>query len=252
MVDYDPYSGNYTNTIVTNNTILGGFATSSEEPGATKGTNFANAIIKYASRTLQVYFIDDLYRIGIAIGPHTWFGDRYGNNVSRNGAVIGNRLSGAFSYGIAITSAVNFTVQDNVLFGNTSFIGEPGVNCSSADVVPNSGPFLVDTNITQGLNIQSDFQVVQDGNSLTCVFPPSGAELWPFGLNPSNSTNTTSSGGSSTSNTTGDAARDASGSSGKTAGIAVGVVVGGLAAVVAAWLIRKRAINRARMKKVRD
>jgi len=55
------------------------------------------------------------HRIGIAIGPHTWFGDKYGSNVSFSGTVENNVLSGAFGYGIAVTSARNFTVQGNSL-----------------------------------------------------------------------------------------------------------------------------------------
>lgn len=48
MVDYDPFQGDYTDTVVQDNTILGGFATDEENPGETLGTNFENAIIKYA------------------------------------------------------------------------------------------------------------------------------------------------------------------------------------------------------------
>lgn len=47
MVDFDPFSGDYTGTVVRNNTILGGFATDTQEAGDTKGNNFENAIIKY-------------------------------------------------------------------------------------------------------------------------------------------------------------------------------------------------------------
>lgn len=46
MVDYDPFNGNYTGTVVRNNTILGGFATDEEEPGDLKGSNLENAVIK--------------------------------------------------------------------------------------------------------------------------------------------------------------------------------------------------------------
>ena len=74
-------------------------------------------------------------RIGIAIGPRAWFGDRYGRNTSDNGNVIGNHFSGAFGYGIALTSAKNFTVQGNNLIGNTSFIGSRGPNCSTVSSI---------------------------------------------------------------------------------------------------------------------
>lgn len=47
MVDYDPWGGDYTGTIVRDNLILGGFAT--DEPDKDqKGNNFKNAIIKWA------------------------------------------------------------------------------------------------------------------------------------------------------------------------------------------------------------
>ena len=46
MVDYDPWNGNYTNTIVQNNVINGSFATSPAEAGETKGDNDEDVIIK--------------------------------------------------------------------------------------------------------------------------------------------------------------------------------------------------------------
>lgn len=47
MVDVSPYSGDYKGVVVTNNTIAGGFATSSDTGSATKGTNNEDVIIKY-------------------------------------------------------------------------------------------------------------------------------------------------------------------------------------------------------------
>jgi hypothetical protein len=49
MVDYDPWNGDYTGTVVQNNTIYGGFATDGEEPEDSKGNNFENAIIKWVA-----------------------------------------------------------------------------------------------------------------------------------------------------------------------------------------------------------
>lgn len=46
MVDVEPWGGNYTGTIISNNTILGGFATNAEQAGETDGNNFEDAIIK--------------------------------------------------------------------------------------------------------------------------------------------------------------------------------------------------------------
>lgn len=167
-------------------------------------------------------------RIGIAIGPRTWFGNKYGNNVSRSGIVINNRLSGAFSFAMAITSAHNFTVQGNTLFGNTSFIGSRGPNCSTTDVVPNPSPFVVDTNLTQGLSLAPGFQNIPDGNSLTCVFPPPGGDYWPFGGNPSNPFSSGS--------------RGLSGST--IVGIALGLIFGVIAVAIASWYIRKWVLHR--------
>jgi hypothetical protein len=47
MVDYLPWYGNYTNTIVRNNNIHGGFA--NEKSGQTKGNNTYDAMIKYVA-----------------------------------------------------------------------------------------------------------------------------------------------------------------------------------------------------------
>jgi hypothetical protein len=46
MVDYDPWSGDFTGTVVRDNLILGGFATATIDDNNAKGTNFENAIIK--------------------------------------------------------------------------------------------------------------------------------------------------------------------------------------------------------------
>jgi hypothetical protein len=71
-----------------------------------------------------------------------------------------------------VSSAFNFTVQSNVLFGNTSFIGSRGPNCSASEPTPSSGPFIVAmTNVTSS-SIQSNFQSVSDADGLTCVLPP--------------------------------------------------------------------------------
>lgn len=159
---------------------------------------------------------------------------------------MNNRLSGAFSYGIAITSAVNFTVEDNVLFGNTSFIGARGPNCSTSDSVPTPAAFVLDTNLTSALTYQSDFEIIADGESLTCVLPPDGGDYWPFGGNPSTATNSSSSstGSSSSGGSSGGS------SSGRTAGIAVGVIVGVIVVAVLSFFIRRWATKRAETKRL--
>lgn len=217
MVDYEPFSGDFTGTVVTNNTILGGFATDTEDPGDIKGTNFQDAIIK----------------IGIAIGPRTWFGEKFGDNVVHSAVVKDNQFSGAFSYSIAITSATNFTVENNILVGNTSFIGAQGPNCSEADTVPTPAPFIVDPRTTDGLSLQPDFQDIADGDGLTCVLPPNGGDFWPYNIGPSNTTQPASP-----------SIQNQGSSTGAKVGIAVGVILGILAISVLTWFIRKWAVRR--------
>jgi parallel beta-helix repeat protein len=168
-------------------------------------------------------------RIGIAIGPRTWFGNEYKNNVSRNGIVHNNRFSGAFSYGIAITSATNFTVQGNTFFGNSSFIGARGPNCSESDNVPTPGAFIIQDNTTSAMSLSSNFVNINDGDSLTCVLPPNGGDFWPYGLNPSNSTNTPATNNSGPR---------------RSGAIAAGVIVGILLCGLATWYIRRSILRR--------
>ncbi|EIN10985.1 hypothetical protein PUNSTDRAFT_100908 [Punctularia strigosozonata HHB-11173 SS5] len=230
MVDFDPWSGDYTGTVVRNNTIMGGFATdTSDEDSETKGTNDEDVIIK----------------IGIAIGPRTWFGNQYGDDQNKNGYVHDNKLSGAFGYGMAVSSANNFTVQDNVLTGNTSFIGSRGPNCSTTDSVPTPAAFVVQWNNTIATSLQSDFQSIQDADGLTCILPPDGGDYWPFGGNPSNS----SSAGNPTSSGQSDPSTSSHGGShaGRTAGIVVGVIAGIVAALLATYSIRRWAVRRRRV-----
>ncbi|EJF62335.1 hypothetical protein DICSQDRAFT_135925 [Dichomitus squalens LYAD-421 SS1] len=231
MVDYEPWSGNYTNTIVRNNMIYGGFATEPAVSDETKGVNDDDAIIK----------------IGIAIGPRTWFGDQYLNNVSLSGRVLNNQLSGAFGYGIAISSAVNFTVQGNTLVGNTSFIGARGPNCSTVDTTPNPAAFVEDQSTVQSSTIQGDFQMIPDGNSLTCIIPPPGGDYWPFGGQPSATSSSTGPTSSSSSTGTQSAGTSSSHglSGGAKAGIAIGVILGVAVVAVVTHLIRKSALQRA-------
>lgn len=186
-------------------------------------------------------------RIGIAIGPRTWFGDRYLNNVSLSGTVQDNQLSGAFGYGIAISSARNFTVQGNVLTGNTSFIGSQGPNCSTTDTTPTPVAFVQDQNTVQSSNIQNGFQTVPDGDSLTCIIPPDGGDFWPFGGNPSSPSSTSTPGSSQPTGTaTPSGASSHTGlSAGAKAGIAVGVILGVVTIAVLTYVVRNWALGRA-------
>jgi parallel beta-helix repeat protein len=235
MVDYEPWLGNYTGTIVHNNTILGGYA-NEDLSDSSKGLNAEDAIIK----------------IGIAIGPRTWFGNEYKNNVSRNGIVLNNLFSGAFSYGIAITSATNFTVQGNSFFGNSSFIGARGPNCSATDSVPPPAQFIIQANTTSSINLSSNFVNISDGDGLTCVLPPNGGDFWPFGLNPSNFSSPSSPSSSSNSTNSPNSTNPSNPTTPATnkhvsshrGDIAAGVIAGLILCGLATWLIRRCVVQR--------
>jgi hypothetical protein len=134
-----------------------------------------------------------------------------------------------------MSSAVNFTVENNVLIGNTSFIGAVGPNCSTAQTVPNPSAFVIDQSNVQSSTTQSDFQPISDGDGLTCVMPPNGGDFWPFGGNPEAGSQNNHSSSSSTSL-----------SAGQKAGIAMGIISGIVIIAVGAWFIRRRTLQRSR------
>ena len=106
---------------------------------------------------------------------------------------------------------------------------------------------MVDHNNTDGLTLQSDFQQITDGDSLTCILPPDGGDYWPFGGNPGGN-NTTSGGGGggggdSTPNSGGDNGKNGL-SAGAKAGIALGVILGLALIAAATYFIRKAALRR--------
>ena len=55
MVDYEPWGGNYTSTIVQNNFIFGGFASENATAGEVYGTNDEDAIIKCVLHLLSPF-----------------------------------------------------------------------------------------------------------------------------------------------------------------------------------------------------
>jgi hypothetical protein len=148
-----------------------------------------------------------------------------------------NQLSGAFGYAIAISSARNFTVENNVLFGNTSFIGARGPNCSNTDTTPSPQPFVLDLNNTVSSTTQLDFQTIPDGDSLTCILPPDGGDYWPFKPQPSGN-------GTGTGTGTGTPQSHNGLSGGAKAGIAIGVIAGVALIALTTYFVRKWAINR--------
>lgn len=55
MVDEDPWNANFTNTIVRNNFIEGGFANEPDTNGGTLGVNDDDVIIKYVASFSSSY-----------------------------------------------------------------------------------------------------------------------------------------------------------------------------------------------------
>lgn len=140
-----------------------------------------------------------------------------------------------------MSSSRNFTVENNTLWDQTAFIGSKGPNCSSSDVTPSSAPFVIDWSTVTNSTVQSNFQNITDGNSLTCVVPPDGGDFWPYGGNPANTSEPPIDPFAS------DSASISSGglSSGSKAGLAIGIILGVAAVAVASWYIRKWALRRA-------
>lgn len=103
---------------------------------------------------------------------------------------------------------------------------------------------MVDYNNTNGLNLQSDFVEIPDGDSLTCILPPDGGDYWPFGGNPNGNNNTTPGGGGGGSTPNNSGSGKSGLSSGVKAGIVVGAILGVALVVVATYFIRKAALKR--------
>ncbi|KIJ13273.1 hypothetical protein PAXINDRAFT_170553 [Paxillus involutus ATCC 200175] len=230
MVDVTPFGGNYDGVVVTNNTIAGGFASQPAEGSETDGTNNNDVIIK----------------VGIAIGPRTWFGNEYLNNVSTGGTVQNNQFTGAFSYGMGMSSATNFTVENNVLIGNTSFIGARGPNCTANDPTPAPAAFVIDLSNVQQSTTQFDFTSVSDGDSLICVLSPDGGDYWPFGGNPNSSAPPVSPPEAPPQTSTHHS------STGTIVGIVLGTIGAILLVAAITWFVRKWAIRRSEAKMYLD
>lgn len=146
---------------------------------------------------------------------------------------------------MAITSARNFTVQNNVLAGNTSFIGSRGPNCSTLHTTPTSQPFVIEQDSVTQSSIQADFDNVVNADSLTCVLPPHGGDYWPFGGNHDSSGAPSVPGEPSPIDQGGNGAGAGTGTSKQTkVGLAVGITFGLLSAALLTWLLRKWCLAR--------
>jgi hypothetical protein len=131
LVDYPPFFGDYTGTIVRGNHIEadGGFI-----------------------------------KVGIAIGPMAWV--PY-NNINYGGQVIGNLISGSgIGYGIVVSGVRDFTVVDNKVTARLG--GKPGPSCIRGQIPPPRALVLNPRN-SQG-RFQPGF-VLAPVQSAICILP---------------------------------------------------------------------------------
>jgi len=164
LVDIFPWNSNFTGVVVQKNTIIGGFADSVKKNGDSRGFNSKHAMIK----------------VGIAMGPRVWFGDRAFQNVSHGAIVRDNRLTGGFGFAMAANGIKDFTIQNNVLFGNTTFFGTQGVNCTKGAKPITPDAFVQIPGNVSSSKVQSGFTTVQNADALICISPPD-EDVWPFG-----------------------------------------------------------------------
>ncbi|CAE6429404.1 hypothetical protein ACGC1H_000916 [Rhizoctonia solani] len=172
LVDYDPFAGNYTGVMVRNNTVVGGYANTQPSINSQYANNTEAAIIK----------------IGLAVGLRVWFGTKWGNATAFGASVIGNKISGAFGFGMAVSGVSNFNIMDNTITGNSSFIGAKGPNCTTSDIVPPAVDFVVDPNTFASSKIGGTVFKAHGITALLCVTPPrGGGNVWPLGTWPNSS-----------------------------------------------------------------
>lgn len=209
LVDYDPWSGDYTGVVVENNQILGGFATSLTNATTDQGKNAEDAFIK----------------IGIAMGARTWFGDKYGMNLNHGAIVRNNTFQGAFGYAMAAAVVSNWTVTGNTIDNDVSFIGSVGPNCSKTDATPEPAPFVFNSSQIFDSTMDEAF-VNRDADSLTCILPDND-DYWPYV--PPTSTGSTSSPSATSSSNDG---------KGSAAPLAVGLTFGILGAAIFSYALR--------------
>lgn len=131
MVDYAPYSGKYTGTIVTGNTVWA-----------------KSAYIK----------------TGIAIGPAVWGDDV--THFNCNGTVVNNVIQGDnMGYGIIVSGACNFTVLDNKSTAKYS-----GAFTSACHTPNNAPPMPFLKSLRADGKLQSEF-VIGRAQYIICIEP---------------------------------------------------------------------------------
>ena len=138
MVDYAPYSGDYTGTIVRNNTI--------EASGA-------------------------VIRIGLGMGQRIWgclpAGDK--SQTVRGATVTGNVLKGTkMQYGFVVSGVEDWTVTDNR--DESKHVGTPSNPCGTT-VASKPGGFLIDTRYSKG-TFQPEFKGAKLDLALWAIVKP--------------------------------------------------------------------------------
>ncbi|KAG8991722.1 hypothetical protein FRB94_012283 [Tulasnella sp. JGI-2019a] len=144
LVDFPPWDGDYTDTIVEDNLI--------------------EAIGSFIS-------------VGIAIGPATWTSDI--DSIARGAIVRHNVLRGPnFGYGIVVSSVKNFTVMGNAVdMGASRFSGTYATRCPKLPMSAPPMPFLIHRGSSEGV-FQDEFK---NGEVLyiVCIEPPVLPDLGP-------------------------------------------------------------------------
>ncbi|KAG9015555.1 hypothetical protein FRB94_000160 [Tulasnella sp. JGI-2019a] len=230
MVDWSPWHGDFTGTIVENNIIQGGFATNLTNAATEEGKNADDAFIK----------------IGLAMGARTWFGDQFGYNATIGAVVRNNVFMGGFGYVMAAAVLTNWTVYGNTIDQDVTYIGSLGPNCTKGETYPDPQPFVYNTTALTNCTMDQAF-VNQDTDSLTCILPDSG-DFWPW-VPSVNTTTGTLPTGSGSSSTPGSSPSGSGSGKSSVVPLAVGITFGILGAIAIAagvrwWALRQRALSR--------
>jgi hypothetical protein len=122
LVDYEPWAGDYSKVTVSHNilTAHGGFI-----------------------------------KAGIVVGPASWSDDT--ETTVHGATVTDNEFRGAhFGYGLAVSSAKDFTVLRNTVSDDAAFTGVPGPKCPRAPENGKPTAFLINRGSVEG-TFQDDF-----------------------------------------------------------------------------------------------
>ncbi|QRV72576.1 right-handed beta helix region protein [Ceratobasidium sp. AG-Ba] len=108
-----------------------------------------------------------------------------------------SRVETLFGYGIPVSGVKDFTVRDNIMFGNYTFIGAKGPNCTEKDIVPPAVDFVIDPAAVTTSSILGVWKL-HTITALLCLTPPRGgtSPVWPLGTWPDASPPANVSGGS--------------------------------------------------------